>query len=213
MVTEILVSQAVEDGRALLTALRRGRFEVTAAAWLHHAELDRWQLNLVAPMATDDVREAYGRVYDILWPLRLAEVGYDSVRMVRPDEPLGKALQTLTKRWADRVPRSSTRYHSSDLALLGYDDALIYPPAGQMTPADVARVVADIVSGGELDRADSGIHPLVTAEYEGRELRLKPTGIRRDPATRELVVEHESPPGSGQIATLPADKFTDIRLQ
>lgn len=220
MVARVLVDPLVDEGRALLADLHRDGLAVVAAGWLHEDEYDRWHLYLVlAGSRGEPMGDAYDRVYDSFKRLVPTTLQLDHVRLARADEPLGAALRSISERTAHRPPRVATRLRHPDPVLADCDEALIYPPAGRMTPVDVARTVADLLGNRTLDRptgdigpGGSPIYPVATVEHGGRVSSLKPTGLRRDPVSGRLIVDAQNL-GSGAMEHIPADEITDIRLQ
>jgi hypothetical protein len=218
MATAALVDGLIADGRKLLTDLHRRRFGVSAAGWLHHATDDIWQLVVVTPsLHPGGVGERMNVVYECL-----AEAGdpdmelFNAVRLESPDSRLGQWLAATGERLSARPGWTVTHYFGSDLERFGFDQARIYRTIAGMSSRQVARVVGDMLGSGVLDQpaavdGTDGVYPLAAIERGGRVLRLKPTGIRRDQTTGQLIVDAFDP-ASGAVQHIPADEITDVSL-
>lgn len=115
MLKKILVAELIEDGHALLQALKRNRFPISAAAWYDFPEAE-WRLVIVTtavdrhgPMA------AYGRVLRALQTFQPKALTLSDVTVVSPLSQEFRNLRTL----ASTSGRSSARS-------VAFDDAYVY---------------------------------------------------------------------------------------
>lgn len=101
MFEKVLVAKNIEAGNALLAALAKWNFPVTAAFWIYSEEADDWKLVIISPfVATPGPRESYGilahALYDLKHdPTRPIELSMESVSLLSPENSLYKHMQRL----------------------------------------------------------------------------------------------------------------------
>jgi len=127
-----LVKERITGGSKLLTKLRDRGFEVVAASWAKTDDDGQWYLYLVSPRVDSDGRSAaYEAVLDTLatmdaqWADAFERVGPLEVKILRPNQPLARALLEHYRRFPDSTP---TWYRGAVLGSVSIDGAYIYPP-------------------------------------------------------------------------------------
>jgi hypothetical protein len=126
-----LVTEQVEAGAEF--ARRFSRFApVQAAFWLNPSEEGRWRLYLVSDQLTaENVTAGYLEVFRLLDGMKTLYPERNQVRLLRTDEPLGRAVLDFYRRYPT-LPWPY-RYRGPVLGDIGVEEALIYPPG---VPAD-----------------------------------------------------------------------------
>lgn len=128
-----LVKEQVTGGYKLLNKLRDQGFEVLAACWAKTEEDGQWYLYIVSPRVDTDGRSA---TYDIVletllemedeWTDTFERIGPLDVKVLRPNQPLARALLELHSRFPGAGP---TWHRSSVLGTVSIDGAYIYSPS------------------------------------------------------------------------------------
>jgi len=125
MATESLVMEDVTDGFRFATLLAEHGFPVTAAAWVHDPDAERWRLLIAKPRdSNESLYESYGRLVHIFhqFGTEIADFDNAKVDIVFDDDPRIKALSEVSP----PLTRNYKRVGGTMYDNVYIDEALIY---------------------------------------------------------------------------------------
>ena len=102
MADEVLLKEPLEDamireGEAITSQLEELGVPLTASFWLYTSERNEWMLTIASPMITSEGQRAVlDMVGNALEALKLSNTCFNHISVIWPNEPVVRALSTLT---------------------------------------------------------------------------------------------------------------------
>jgi hypothetical protein len=90
-----LLTEVIDEGRRLISELRKNQFEIDAAFWMFRSESERWRMTIATPLYDrEGPRKVYSRlitVYDAIEPPLRIQI--TDVALARSEDRRVKDLQ------------------------------------------------------------------------------------------------------------------------
>lgn len=124
MAAEALVAEDIQAGEELIKALDTLNFKVVAAFWMFAEDSGSWRLWIASPEVGKGLHGAYVKVAKLMKETggRLAQFELSRIKLVRPKEPMIKALGKIFH----VEDMSNVRFSRSSINGVFVEDALIY---------------------------------------------------------------------------------------
>jgi hypothetical protein len=144
MVTNLLVSDLLDDGRTLVAALLRDGVEVEVAFWVRRIDKQSWQLYIASPQFVPEKRGNFPiKVYNHLQNIPNSSIDFGQVRLIADSEPIARAARALRDRSKQGRMAQCGEGQLGDLPI---EEAYIYPSIIlELTQDEVIQKVVELM--------------------------------------------------------------------
>lgn len=121
----ILVEKNIEEGKYLVEALDRSKFNVEGALWYYYLKYNEWRLLLASPLV-DEIgpKKSYNIVFSVIQDLNLSSISIMDISVLSPKHRLIKLLKIALKTGPKDI--SKIRFTGNTINNEFIADALIY---------------------------------------------------------------------------------------
>lgn len=120
-----LVRDEIEDGAKLLSALREGGVEISAAWLMKAVEDGLWFLYLATKLVDElGITPAYRKTFEVMRPLEPLLIEWSEVKLVSPSSKVAQEVLEIQSQFGDQ---RSPRFGGKRLGGISIESAYIYP--------------------------------------------------------------------------------------
>lgn len=120
----LLVSERVDAGRALLSELRKNNFDVAAAFWVQRNDDFRWFMYIVTPLYDSAGPIAAYRAFNRIFHALPTPWGFpNEPRLIGPSDRMAQDIFEARKLWP---PNLDMKYQGNLLGRIPVEDSFVY---------------------------------------------------------------------------------------